>query len=456
MIHRAKRIASMTLVLVLVLSVLAGAVPAHAATGEKLYNPGTRNETCTSLSAQANAYYTGEYTWEHLSSLEGGSSDCTDTDNALFDALNKLMTDTMQKSVTYTNLKKEYPYSDAIGGSDDNYGMFYSGATYTSSTDSALYNTISREHVWPKSHATFHEKNGGCDLHHLRPEYAQVNSARNNYILGNVNGVYNNPETYTYNGSVVFYKYGSDKTSDGRCEIPDSVKGDVARILLYVWCRWEQPNLFMDISDPQVDTSDNSKKNQNDGIRVIESLETLLQWCKDDPVDTWEMGRNDATERIQGNRNVFVDYPELAWLAFGQNVPADVVTPSGHAGTPDNCTHQWGEGQVTVSASCTKEGTKSFTCSICGETKTQSIPATGSHSFGKWTQTKAPTSGSEGAEERTCVLCGEKQTRTIEKLDGFDLTTLILIGVVLVLLLIGALTLPRGRKKKRKTRKKRK
>jgi hypothetical protein len=58
-----------------------------------------------------------------------------------------------------------------------------------------------------------------------------------------------------------------------------------------------------------------------------------------DPVDTWEMGRNDAVQSITGTRNVFVDYPEYAWLLFGEECPKDLVTPSREADqlpdTPD-------------------------------------------------------------------------------------------------------------------------
>ena len=59
----------------------------------------------------------------------------------------------------------------------------------------------------------------------------------------------------------------------------------------------------------------------------MESLDTLLQWCEEDPVDQWEMARNDLTQQVQGNRNVFIDYPELAWLMFDREVPADMPTP---------------------------------------------------------------------------------------------------------------------------------
>ena len=49
---------------------------------------------------------------------------------------------------------------------------------------------------------------------------------------------------------------------------------------------------------------------------------------KEDPVDTWELGRNDSVEAITGTRNVFVDYPELAFILFGEAVPANYQSPS--------------------------------------------------------------------------------------------------------------------------------
>ena len=52
---------------------------------------------------------------------------------------------------------------------------------------------------------------------------------------------------------------------------------------------------------------------------------------QEDPVDTWEMSRNDCVQQVQGNRNVFIDYPEFAWLLFGRELPADYDTPSGYA-----------------------------------------------------------------------------------------------------------------------------
>ena len=65
---------------------------------------------------------------------------------------------------------------------------------------------------------------------------------------------------------------------------------------------------------------------------MIESKDVLLDWMEADPVDTWEMGRNDSVQSITGTRNVFVDYPELAFTLFNEPVP-QMTTPSGNAGS---------------------------------------------------------------------------------------------------------------------------
>ena len=63
-------------------------------------------------------------------------------------------------------------------------------------------------------------------------------------------------------------------------------------------------------------------------LNAIESVDVLLKWNQADPVDTWELARNDSVQSITGTRNVFVDYPELAFILFGRTVPTGLVTPS--------------------------------------------------------------------------------------------------------------------------------
>ena len=74
--------------------------------------------------------------------------------------------------------------------------------------------------------------------------------------------------------------------------------------------------------------------------------------------------------------------------------------------------HSFGEWTVTTPATCTVDGVESRTCSACGETETRAIPATG-HSFGEWTVTTPATCTVDGTETRTCSACGETETRTI-------------------------------------------
>ena len=74
-------------------------------------------------------------------------------------------------------------------------------------------------------------------------------------------------------------------------------------------------------------------------------------------------------------------------------------------------THAFGDWEETTPATCTKDGVKTRTCA-CGETETQTIPATG-HTFGDWEETTPATCTADGVETRTCSACGETETRAI-------------------------------------------
>ena len=334
-----RRTAVLLLVLAMVLSMLPGV---FAAAGSKIYNNGTRDQACTTLSTQANAYYTGSYTYEKLSALSGASKTASSYDatqnNPLYDALYELMSTTQTASYSYNSLSTDFAYTDSVAGAESGEMSDIWGGRLD--TWNGTY--FNREHVWPKSRASFYQINGGADRHHLRPASAVINQqAHGNLPYGN-----------TTNGTAYKDELGNPGGwSDGVYYEPnDNVKGDVARILLYVYVRWQQPNLYSDVTTanlPPLDSDDDA----NNGLKVVQSLDVLLQWCKDDPVDTWEMGRNDAAEKIQGNRNVFIDYPELAWLMFSQAIPK-MTTPSGIAnqqGGTQTYTVTWNvDGKVTT------------------------------------------------------------------------------------------------------------
>ena len=362
-----RKILSLLLVLSFVVSLLSG-LTVFAATGTLSRNTATRHVVCDELSTQAQAYYTGSYTYSALSQLSGVSSPsdswAATQNNDLYDALQTLMTDTHKVYSRYNpsgeqtdELSYLWDYTDAMGGSSE-YLYFYTDIT----ADDYGSSTMQREHVWPKSNASYYEENGGADLHHLRPSIGSVNTAKSNYTFANVR---ENLSTYSAsqidNVDVIWYN-----GSSGVLEVRDNVKGDVARILLYLYVRWGQPNLYTDVSSsklPALDSDDSS----NNGTRAIDDFDTLMEWMEMDPVDDWEMARNDQVENFQGNRNVFIDYPELAWLMFGETPPSNMDTPSGEAA---------GGSTPTYTVTATSNNTSYGTVSVSGNVIT-ATPKTG-------------------------------------------------------------------------------
>ncbi len=48
-------------------------------------------------------------------------------------------------------------------------------------------------------------------------------------------------------------------------------------------------------------------------------LATLLSWHESDPVDDFELNRNDVIYSYQFNRNPFIDYPHFVEMIFGNH-----------------------------------------------------------------------------------------------------------------------------------------
>ena len=330
-----KRAISLLLTLCLLLALFAGLTLVSA--DSYVRNWGVRNDICTELSPDALAYYTGTNTYAQLKALPG-AADTTNSlyaavGNDLYDALYTLMSSTQTGSVSYTNHMTWYAYTDCENGdTSGNMKLLWAGGYRT--WDGSFVN---REHVWCKSRATYVEDDGGADLHHLRPASAWINQQpHNNKPYGTAQGLSGATQVFDEVGNFGGWCTGSV------FEPADNVKGDCARILLYVYTRWKQPNLYTAQQTSSVAYNNfilGPVEGNCDGSACIESLNTLLQWCAEDPVDTWEMGRNDAAQSFQGNRNVFIDYPELAWYMFGLTPPADMLTPSGDAVTGNSPYH---------------------------------------------------------------------------------------------------------------------
>ena len=259
------------LMLICSLLVVVTAAPAEYATAS---NSGKRGEVCVSLDGTgATSYYTGSNTFDSLAAQSPSN---------LKSSLHHLMTNTHKKITSYADCR-DYVFRVDCEQNDTTHATTLYTSYHMTSADWSPAWACNREHVWPQSLGGNNTNGGGADLHHIRPAEAGVNSSRGNKLYGESKGFY---------------------------EPLDNVKGDVARIILYVYVRWDADWGATDVT------------------KVFESVDILLDWCELDPVDTWEMGRNEVVQSIQGNRNVFIDYPELAWHLFGREVPEGMVTPS--------------------------------------------------------------------------------------------------------------------------------
>ena len=74
--------------------------------------------------------------------------------------------------------------------------------------------------------------------------------------------------------------------------------------------------------------------------------------------------------------------------------------------------HKWNEGIVTTEPLCTKEGIKTFECSICNKTKTEAIKSLGHDYSSEWTIDKAATCTQEGSKSHHCTRCDDKKDVT--------------------------------------------
>ena len=94
---------------------------------------------------------------------------------------------------------------------------------------------------------------------------------------------------------------------------------------------------------------------------------------------------------------------------------------------PPTGAHVWGNGVVTTAPTETTPGVRTFTCSGCDQTRTETIPATGAHDY-QFTKTVAPTCTDGGYDLYTCSGCGATERRNLtdaagHKWDGGTVTT---------------------------------
>ena len=227
----------------------------------------------------------------------------------------KLRTELKPKGfVDYSSgLSDELQEADEDPNDTDNMVMFYTRNSIKKTPASDGGMIWNREHVWPKnkSNGNWGTTQGGTDILHLRPTYETPNSTRSNHPYG-----------YAHNGSKKTHNGMDYGWLDGDIFEPlDCVKGDAARIIMYVWTIYDGYAGYSPLSI----------------TNVFESYNTLLEWHTMDKPDALEGHRNDYVQNstVQKNRNPFVDHPELAWKIFGDQASSSVKAACMEA-YPDN------------------------------------------------------------------------------------------------------------------------
>lgn len=244
-------------------------------------------EAYTTYVNKQTAYYTGTYSYANLQALSG---------NDLFGALNTLMGNTSRiggSNFSYNSLRDEYVNVDRDLNRSGYIIGYYNGTSFEGEWDSGR--TWNREHTWPQSKGADKSIPMGHDMQSVRPTQTSVNSSRGNDAYGE-SGSYYDPNEVSISNS--YYK----STNLG------SYRGDAARVILYDYIVYGEAGGHK-----------NSLYNGNAQLLsklgssgVFESIPVLLKWHMNDPVSLTEMVRNDGAQAYQGNRNPFIDYPELA------------------------------------------------------------------------------------------------------------------------------------------------
>jgi hypothetical protein len=94
---------------------------------------------------------------------------------------------------------------------------------------------------------------------------------------------------------------------------------------------------------------------------------------------------------------------------------------------PPTGAHVWGNGVVTTAPTETTPGVRTYTCTVCGDIREETIPATGAHDY-QFTKNVAPTCTDGGYDLYTCSGCGATERRNLtdaagHKWDGGTVTT---------------------------------
>jgi endonuclease I len=220
--------------------------------------------------------------------------------------------------------RRQVPYTASADGDQDVWDalmdldgngtavtLIYSGRAMSNELAGDAGSGWNREHLWPQSRGVYDSGPAFVDLHHLRPTEWGVNSARGNKPFGPcLDESAESCKRPAHEGAA------SDTEADVYNFLPpESVRGDIARALFYMDVRYNASNHDVDLllTDCPGEAS---------GTGLMGYLSQLLEWHQNDAVSDDELVRNEKACYWQGNRNPFVDFPNIVEDVYGADAVA--------------------------------------------------------------------------------------------------------------------------------------
>ena len=235
------------------------------------------------------------------------------TQQALLTALQGIVQPSTNDVLSYDGLWNAFKTTDV--DSNGKIIDMYSNVEWTpGSKQCGTYKNVgscyNREHSMPKS--WFNEGTPMySDLFHLYPTDGYVNNQRSNYPFGEcANGTRLTNGSYEGKGKLGTCTYPG--YSGKVFEPDDEYKGDFARTYFYMAAAYN--NKIANWTSSDTNLGGNSYPAFNTW-----SVTMLMEWHRADPVSAKETARNEAVYGIQGNRNPFIDHPEMAEYIWGNN-----------------------------------------------------------------------------------------------------------------------------------------
>ncbi len=185
----------------------------------------------------------------------------------------------------------------------------YSNVVRYLNPDMSAVSNMNIEHIWANSWWGHVKNNAYCDLFNLYPADATANGRKSNNPIGIVDG------TVTYTNGVTKVGKSSSYRADSLItawEPADQWKGDFARTYFYMATCYSHMTSLWTTTEGLLTVDPNSPLLMRPWVYNL-----MLEWAEADPLDEIEQQRCDAIYEIQGNRNPFVDYPELCYYIWG-------------------------------------------------------------------------------------------------------------------------------------------